>query len=382
MKKFLTYTLYTLLLSAVVCACSDRLDINQVYSYDLVYMPIKEKIVQNETIEIQCELLKEGNYEEAKYWIRYFQNEGKGGLKLDANTVLSPNERYLLSHDKFSLYYTSFCTEQQNFDVYIEDSFGQTVQKAFSFTNEKAPEEKPVDYSFTFTSLPVPSRILMNDTIEIKCQLIKADERNNAGYSIRYFQPIGKGTLLLENEVPLQPNELYTLDNEDFKLYYVSNCEERQTIDIFVVNSQGQTVQKSFSFENIPIVPEPEIDISFELVTLPVPKKIMQNETIEIRCQIKKADERNTSSYSIRYFQPDGKGELRMDNGTLFLPNDLYPLDRNSFRLYYTSHCAEQQTIDIYIEDEHGQVVQKTFSLQDDKIEVNDTTTDTELLEE
>ena len=376
MKKFLAYFLYTLLLSAIVCACSNSLDVNQVYSYDLVYMPITKKIVQGETIEIQCKLVREGDYKEASYRIRYFQNEGSGVLKLNENTVLMPNERYTLNQDKFSLFYTSQCAEQQSFDIYIEDDFGQTVQRTFSFTNEKKKEEEPINYNFTFTSLPVPSKILFRDTIEIRCQLTKADERNDASYFIRYFQPTGKGILLLESEVALQPNELYALNNKDFILHYVSDCKERQTIDIYIVDSRGQTVQKSFNFENIPIETEPEIDFSFELITLPVPKKIAQNETTEIRCQIKKADERNTSSYSIRYFQSDGKGELRMDNGTMFLPNDLYPLDRNSFRLYYTSHCAEQQTIDLYIEDEHGQVVQRTFSFQNNAIEDDDTTTD------
>jgi hypothetical protein len=53
-----------------------------------------------------------------------------------------------------------------------------------------------------------------------------------------------------------------------------------------------------------------------------------------------------------------------VDNGTMFLPNDLYLLNRETFRLYYTSYCSEQQTIGIYIEDEHGQVVQKTFGWQ------------------
>ena len=33
----------------------------------------------------------------------------------------------------------------------------------------------------------------------------------------------------------------------------------------------------------------------------------------------------------------DGKGKLEMDNGTVFLPNDLYPLEKETFRLYYTS---------------------------------------------
>lgn len=366
MKKTLAYFLYTLLLGAIVCACSDDLDINQVYSYDLVYMPVQKKIVQGETAEIQCELLKEGNYQQAKYTIRYFQSDGKGLLVLDNGVIISANERYALNNDKFSLYYTSLCTEQQAFDVYIEDNFGQSIQKSFSFTNENAEEEEAIDYSFTFTSLPVPSQILRNDTIEIRCQLTKADERNDATYAIRYFQPTGNGELILENGACLLPNELYALDSESFRLYYVSNCEERQTIDIYIVDSRGQTVQRSFSFENIPIETESEIDTSFELVTLPVSKKIAFGETLEIRCQIKKSDERNTSSYSIRYFQSDGKGELKMDNGTVFLPNDLYPLSDGTFRLYYTSHSTLQQVIDVYIEDDFGQVVQKNFSWQND----------------
>lgn len=48
-----------------------------------------------------------------------------------------------------------------------------------------------------------------------------------------------------------------------------------------------------------------------------------------------------------------------MDDGTVFLPNDLYPLNKTTFRLYYTSHSTDQQVIDVYIEDSFGQVVQK-----------------------
>lgn len=357
MKKTLSYFLYTLLLAAVVCACSDDLDINQVYSYDLVCMPIQKKIVQDETVEIPCELIKEGNYQQATYSIRYFQNEGKGQVLLD-NRVLAVNERYSLNANKFSLYYTSLCTEQQSFDIYIEDNFGQSVTKSFSFQNENA-----VDTDFEIETLPFVSTVKNGGSVEIKCSIRKKDAENDATYSIRYFQSTGTGTVLLENET-LLPNNLYPLDNEVFSINYVSNCSEKQAIDIYIVDSYGQTIQKTFSFDH---EPEPETDISFELTTLPVPKKIKQGETIEIRCQLKKADENNNATYSIRYFQSDGKGVLRMDNGMLFLPNDLYPLNRETFRLYYTSHCSEQQTIDVYIEDSFGQVVQKSFSLQNDR---------------
>ena len=70
------------------------------------------------------------------------------------------------------------------------------------------------------------------------------------------------------------------------------------------------------------------------------------------------------TTYQIRYFQPDGKGKLEMDNGTVFLPNDLYPLEKETFCLYYTS--TDQQTIDINIIDSFGQMQQVSFSFNND----------------
>ena len=136
MKKTLAYFLYTLLLAAVVCACSDDLDIHQAYTYDLVCMPVQKKIVQGETAEIRCQLVKEGNYEQARFFIRYFQTDGVGELKMDDGTVFLPNDLYPLDRTTFRLYYTSHCTDQQVIDVYIEDNFGQVVQKNFSWQND------------------------------------------------------------------------------------------------------------------------------------------------------------------------------------------------------------------------------------------------------
>ena len=55
-----------------------------------------------------------------------------------------------------------------------------------------------------------------------------------------------------------------------------------------------------------------------------------------------------------------------MDNGTVFLPNDLYPLEKEMFRLYYTSASTDQQTIDIYVIDSFGQVRQLSLSFNND----------------
>ena len=361
-KKILAFIAWSAAIIMLVCACNNELDIIQNYAFDMVTMPVQKKIMQGETLEIRCRIVKEGDYKPTRYSIRYYQGDGKGELRLDDDRVLTPNDLFPLTKDVFSLYYTSQCTDQQNMEVYIEDSFGQVVQKAFNFQNESVPKEEPVSLKYTFVTLPVQNSTLRNDTVEIRCQIVKEDERNTSTYSIRYFQPQGKGTLLLSDGTVLKPNDLYGLDKESFNLYYVSDCEERQTIDVYIVDSNGQTVQKTFAFENRQVAPEPEIDFNFELDVLPVPKSVIEGETVEIRCQIRRTDNRNDTEFHIRYFQPDGIGELRLDDGRMFIPNDLYLLESDVFRLYYTSRCAEQQTIDIYIENVRGKVVQKTFS--------------------
>ena len=79
----------------------------------------------------------------------------------------------------------------------------------------------------------------------------------------------------------------------------------------------------------------------FTVETLPVPKKLKVGETAEIRCQLVRSGRYQPTTYQICYFQPDGKGKLEMDNGTVFLPNDLYPLEKETFRLYYTSASTD-----------------------------------------
>ena len=102
----------------------------------------------------------------------------------------------------------------------------------------------------------------------------------------------------------------------------------------------------------------------FTVETMPVPKELAQGETAEIRCELVREGEFDGAVYTIRYFQFDGEGTLKLDNGLVFLPNDRYPLDREVFRLYYTSRSDDQQTIDVYVEDNTGQVVKTSFTFQ------------------
>ena len=126
-------------------ACSDKLDVQQMYEFDLATLPVQTTIVKGEEAEIRCQLVRSGEYQGTKYFIRYFQPTGKGELRMENGTVLLPNDLYLLPEETFRLYYRSFGTDQQKIDIYILDSFGQVVQKSFAFNNEAEDEKEDTE---------------------------------------------------------------------------------------------------------------------------------------------------------------------------------------------------------------------------------------------
>lgn len=126
-------------------ACSDKLDVQQMYEFDLATLPVQTTIVKGEEAEIRCQLVRSGEYQDTKYFIRYFQPTGKGELRMEDGTVLLPNDLYPLPEETFRLYYRSFGTDQQKIDIYILDSFGQVVQKSFAFNNEAEDEKEDTE---------------------------------------------------------------------------------------------------------------------------------------------------------------------------------------------------------------------------------------------
>ena len=141
LKSFFGITAWLVAIMLLALACSDDLDIRTNYLFDLETMPVQKRIAEGETAEIRCQIVKEGDYAENRFHIRYFQPDGRGVLRLENKRKLSPNDLYPLDKEVFRLYYTSECSDQQTIDIYIVDSFGQTVQKTFSFQNERTEDE-------------------------------------------------------------------------------------------------------------------------------------------------------------------------------------------------------------------------------------------------
>ena len=141
-KKILALSAWLAAIVFMFVACSEDLDVKQAYTFDLETMPVQKRIQAGETAEIRCVLVREGEYEDVKFTIRYFQPDGVGELRMDDGMLFEPNDRYPLDRREFRMYYTSQGTDRQTIDVYIEDSFGQIVQKSFSWQNENDKEEE------------------------------------------------------------------------------------------------------------------------------------------------------------------------------------------------------------------------------------------------
>lgn len=100
----------------------------------------------------------------------------------------------------------------------------------------------------------------------------------------------------------------------------------------------------------------------FTVETMPVPKELVKGETAEIRCELRSEGHFEGTVYTIRYFQYDGRGKLKLENGTALMPNDRYLLEDGKFRLYYTSESNEMQNLTVTIEDNFGKAVAMEFS--------------------
>lgn len=133
--------LFVGLMGCFLASCDDELDIQQSYPFTVETMPVPGKVTRGQTVEIRCEMKKEGNYANTLYTIRYFQFEGEGTLKMDNGITFLPNDRYLLENEKFRLYYTSECSEAQNFIVVVEDNFGNAYELEFDFNNQNVKDE-------------------------------------------------------------------------------------------------------------------------------------------------------------------------------------------------------------------------------------------------
>lgn len=89
----------------------------------------------------------------------------------------------------------------------------------------------------------------------------------------------------------------------------------------------------------------------FTVDVMPYADKIVQGQTIELRMEIKPEGNYANTLYTIRYFQYDGKGTLKLVDGPVLVNNDRVLLESKTFRLNYTALSSVQHKFLVVVED-------------------------------
>lgn len=94
--------------------------------------------------------------------------------------------------------------------------------------------------------------------------------------------------------------------------------------------------------------------IPSQLMLCPTATRLSRGETVELRFEIKPEGNYANTLYTIRYFQYDGEGTLKLVDGPVLVNNDRVLLESKTFRLNYTAKSAEAHKFLVVVEDNFG----------------------------
>ena len=97
----------------------------------------------------------------------------------------------------------------------------------------------------------------------------------------------------------------------------------------------------------------------FTVEVMPYGDKITKGQTVELRFEIKPEGNYSNTLYTIRYFQYDGEGTLKLVEGPVLTNNDRVLLESKTFRLNYTAKSSDAHKFLVVIEDNYGGVIVK-----------------------
>ena len=89
----------------------------------------------------------------------------------------------------------------------------------------------------------------------------------------------------------------------------------------------------------------------FTVEVMPHTDKIVKGQTVELRFEIKPEGNYSNTLYTIRYFQYDGEGTLKLVDGPVLVNNDRVLLENKVFRLNYTAKSSDAHKFLVVVQD-------------------------------
>ena len=113
----------------------------------------------------------------------------------------------------------------------------------------------------------------------------------------------------------------------------------------------------------------------FTVEVMPFADKIVKGQTVELRFEIVPEGNYTNTLYTIRYFQYDGEGSLKLVDGPVLVNNDRVLLESKTFRLNYTAKSSGEHRYLVVVEDNFGSTPwERTFEFNNKDKEDNDST--------
>ena len=113
----------------------------------------------------------------------------------------------------------------------------------------------------------------------------------------------------------------------------------------------------------------------FTVEVMPFADKIVKGQTVELRFEIVPEGNYTNTLYTIRYFQYDGEGSLKLVDGPVLVNNDRVLLESKTFRLNYTAKSSGEHRYLVVVEDNFGSAPwERTFEFNNKDKEDNDST--------
>jgi len=129
----LVFFLVSLMAVLSLCSCDKELEIQTDFPFELEIMPVPDHIEKEQTVEILCHIKKQGHYKGIRYTIRYFQYEGRGSLMFPYERPFFNNIYYQIPEETFTLHYKTTSKDQNKFQIWVSDNFGNERTAEFSF---------------------------------------------------------------------------------------------------------------------------------------------------------------------------------------------------------------------------------------------------------
>lgn len=121
---------------------------------------------------------------------------------------------------------------------------------AMAFHSCKDELDIKQDYDFEVTHLPVPKRLKVGETAEIRFQINREGIYDETKFYVRYFQTDGSGEVTDEKGEVFKPNDAYELTKDVFRLYFTSKSDDQHNLDFYFFDSFNTIKEVSFSFSN------------------------------------------------------------------------------------------------------------------------------------